>query len=159
MPDDNPTAPEQTGEAAPTADTAPKDWQAEADKWKALARKHEGAAKANMSAAERLAALEESQKSEVQKWQDRATTLERTANESTAALARYRVAVAKGLPPELVDRLRGNSEEELAADADQLLELVRPNTVTVTPSFNGGPRLTAPTGVDMNDVVRRMAGH
>lgn len=60
MPDD---------ELTPPADDAPddqpdKDWQAEASKWKALARKHEQAAKDNADAARRLAEIEESGKTE-----------------------------------------------------------------------------------------------
>lgn len=37
---------------------------------------------------------------------------------------RLKVAIAKQLPVDLVDRLRGSTENELAADADKLLELV-----------------------------------
>ena len=52
-------------EPIPPADDAlndqpDKDWQAEASKWKALARKHEKAAKDNADAARRLAEIEES---------------------------------------------------------------------------------------------------
>lgn len=39
-------------------------------------------------------------------------------------VSRLQVALAKGVPAELVDRLRGDSADELEADADQLLALV-----------------------------------
>lgn len=38
---------------------------------------------------------------------------------------RLRVATSKGLPLELVERLRGETEEEIAKDADELLALVK----------------------------------
>jgi len=38
---------------------------------------------------------------------------------------RLRVATSKGLPLELVERLRGETEEEIAKDADGLLALVK----------------------------------
>ena len=57
-------------------------------------------------------------------------------NEKTAAEnLRLRVAIEKKLPAELIDRLRGGTQEEMAADADKLLELVAP-----TPSLDGGVR-------------------
>jgi hypothetical protein len=40
--------------------------------------------------------------------------------------ARLKVALDKGLPKELVPRLVGNNEEELATDADSLLALLGP---------------------------------
>lgn len=39
---------------------------------------------------------------------------------------RARVALSKGLSADLADRLRGSTEDELAEDADRLLELVKP---------------------------------
>lgn len=117
---------ETTTTTTPTADTkAEKDWQAEAEKYRKFSREWETRAKANSNAAEKLAALEESQKTEAQKIAERAEAAERRAAESERELARYRVAVAKKLPAELTDRLRGDTPEELAADADALLALVR----------------------------------
>jgi hypothetical protein len=48
-------------------DTGGPDLTAEVEKWKALARKHEGTAKANAEAARRLSDLEEASKSETEK--------------------------------------------------------------------------------------------
>jgi hypothetical protein len=66
------------------------------------------------------------------------------------------VAAAKGLPAEWADRLQGESREELEADADRLRRIVGP-----TRSFGNADagRGEAPaTPVDMNKVLRRMAG-
>ena len=66
MPDD-----EQTSHDDEPGDDEPdKDWHAEADKWKRLSRENEAKAKANAAAANRLAEIEESQKSEQQKLAD-----------------------------------------------------------------------------------------
>jgi hypothetical protein len=83
----------------------------------------------------RLDELEKANLSELEKAQ-------RTATEATARLAEYektmirqRVALAKGVPADLVDRLRGDTEDEIAADADSLLALVKaPTTPKPDPS-------------------------
>ena len=115
----------------PPADDAPddqpdKDWQAEASKWKALARKHEKAAKDNADAAKRLAEIEESGKTE----QERLAEARRSADERAVTAeresARLRVALKKGLTEAQVRRLVGDTEEELEADADELLATFAP---------------------------------
>jgi hypothetical protein len=68
---------------------------------------------------------------------------------------RLRVAIEKQLPADLIDRLRGDTPEELAADADKLLELVKPKGSTAP--FNGGPRTPA-AGTSMNDLIRQQMG-
>ena len=117
MTDDEPLAHDDD-----TPDDQPdKDWQAEATKWKALARKHEKAAKDNADAARRLAEIEASGKTE----QERLAEARRTADERAVTAeresARLRVALKKGLTEAQVRRLVGDTEEELEADADELL--------------------------------------
>lgn len=144
-------------DAAPqdAPDTGAKDPQVEADKWKALARKHEQAAKANAGAAKKLADIENASKTEQQRLEERATAAERERDEQAAALLRMRVAVAKQLPADLVDRLRGSTEQELQADADQLLTLMsgaRPRG-----DIDQGARTQSAAPSDMNDLIRRAA--
>lgn len=95
------------------------------DFWKAKAREQEKRAKDNATAAKRLAELEEAQKTEQQKSEERASAAERERDEARREALRLRVAVAKKLPPELADRLRGDSEDELVADADALVALIK----------------------------------
>jgi hypothetical protein len=95
----------------------------EVAKWKELARKNEARAKENAEAAKRLAEIEESQKSETQKLQERAEVAEKAHGDATEELMRLRIAIAKGRP-EIAARLRGSTEEEIAADADELLALL-----------------------------------
>lgn len=112
--------PEATGTEPGANDPA-----AEAAKWKALARKHEAQAKANSAAAQRLAEIEESQKTEQQKLTDRAAEAERRLAEAEARWTKAEVAAAKGLPAGLALRLTGATREELEADADTLLEQIQ----------------------------------
>lgn len=109
---------------------------------KALARANEDAKRHRLRNKEleplavKARELEQAQKTAEQRLAERVETAERLARENKLALARYRVAVAKGVPAELVDRLRGDSEEELATDADALLALLAPTAPTTAP----GPR-------------------
>lgn len=142
-------APEQpaTGEPA-------KDWQAEAEKWKKLSRENETRAKQNATAAQRLAEIEETQKTAEQKAEERTKVAESNAASAAAEAARLRVALEKGLPADLVNRLVGSTPEELAEDADRLLALIKPST----PSFDAGARTTAAAPADMNALIRQKAG-
>ena len=121
------TEEEETGtETAPTTQ-ADKDWKAETEKWKTLARQHEANSK-------KLLAIEESQKTEAQKLVDARAAAEKTATDSQAEAMRLRVAVAKGLPADLIDRLHGSTKEELEADADALLKLFKTQQSTGDPA-------------------------
>jgi hypothetical protein len=104
----------------------------------------------------RLKEFEDRDKTESQKLAEARQAAEQRATAAESALARYRVAATKGVPAELVERLRGDTEDELAADADRLLELV--GGVRRTPDYDGGARQTAGKPADMNTLIRRQAG-
>jgi hypothetical protein len=63
------------------------------------------------------------------------------AQSATLSALRYRVALAKGLPANLAERLQGTTQEELEADADELAGMVTttPNGA-VRPDPSQGPR-------------------
>lgn len=83
----------------------------------------------------RLDEIEAASLSELEKAQ-------KAANDAAARLAEYekttlrqKVALIKGVPADLVDRLRGDTEDEIAADADALMALVNaPTTPLPDPS-------------------------
>lgn len=127
-----PEAPKPTPPAADTA--AEKDWQVEAEKWKALARKHEDQSKANADKARRFDEFEESQKSEQQKLEDRAKAAEAKAAEIELRALKAEVANEKGVPAVL---LTGTTAEELAAAADALLAFRGEKKL---PDMGGGDR-------------------
>ena len=94
------------------------DWKAEARKWESRAKQNLADAKANEGAAQRLAEIEEAQKTEAQKAQERLEAAEKRAAELELRAARAEVAATKGVPANL---LTGSTQEELEASADALL--------------------------------------
>lgn len=82
--------------------------------------------------AARVKEFEDATKSEADKAADRAAEIEQRATEAEkraleaeTALARAEVALEKGLTPAQAKRLTGSTKEELAADADEFLELLK----------------------------------
>lgn len=121
------TADTATAEADQQAAKA-VDWQAEAEKWKALARKHEQREKENAEKAKEYDSFKASQMTELEKVQAEAADLkakleEMTTSQKAAEIAaiRARVGLEKNLPAALIDRLQGEDEKSIAADADKLL--------------------------------------
>ena len=86
-----------------------------------IARKHEDRAKENFAAAQKLAAIEDAQKTESQRAADRIATLEREAADAKSTALRYEVGAEKGVPTKLLRYLTGSTKEELEANAAQLL--------------------------------------
>lgn len=141
---DAPEQPQEDGEAQPT--TFDADY---VKKLRDEAAKYRTEAKANAEAAKRLAQFEESQKSEQQKLMERAEAAERERDEIRLEALRLRIAHEKGLTPKQAARLRGSSEEELAADADDLLSEFGPAGPRRPMGDVGqGPRETATTPND-----------
>lgn len=122
----DPPAPD-TGAEPPSGDGGDGgDLAAEVEKWKALARKHEARAKQSHAAEQKLQELEDAKKSELEKATARADRAERARDEALARVMRAEVAARKGLTAEQAKRLQGNTEEELEADADELLAAFKP---------------------------------
>lgn len=94
------------------------------------------------------------------------TAAEKTATErdeaktqaQTAAKERDRLSVAlkTGLPADLVERLRGDTVEELEADATALLALVKP--AKGSSGFDGGPRPAAKADDDYASSLKKAFG-
>lgn len=116
---------------APPADT---DWVAEANKWKALSRKHEDQSKANADKAKQFDEITDANKSAIDKAVDRAAKAEARAAEVEVRALRAEVAADKGVPADL---LSGSTQEELEASADRLLAF---RGKAVPPDFGAGDR-------------------
>lgn len=121
------TEPTDPPETEPTG-TDGKDWQAEAEKWKALARKHEGSAKSNAEAAKRLAEIEESQKTDLEKAVGEAEQRGRQAAKLESAQERAAAKIEAALtgvvedPAAFIDDL--NLAKFVTADGDVDAEAV-----------------------------------
>ena len=65
-----------------------------------------------------------------------------------------KIALDKGLPFDMVGRLKGDTEEDLAKDADELMAMLRPQGFAR--GFDGGARgAAAGVSENANDVLRR----
>lgn len=114
---DEPTEPNEGTQPSDT-DT---DWKSEAEKWKRFARQHESQAKKNADKAKAYDELQDQQKTEAQRAAEERDQFKSQASESSKEAARLRVALNKGLTEAQAKRLVGDDEDELAADADELL--------------------------------------
>lgn len=123
-----PEAPKPTALESKPAETAP----AQETDWKAEARKWEDRAKANKEAADRLAAFEESQKTEAQKQADALAEAQSKVKEyetrEQVSAWKSEVATATGIP---AAALAGSTKEEIEAHAETLKSLI--------PKKPGGP--------------------
>lgn len=120
MSDDDPIVGDPgTGTDPTPTDPPDRDWKAEAEKWKALARKNESQAKANADAAKRLAEMEEAEKSEAEKLAERIAAADKARE---AAEKRARDALTRA---EFVAAAAGRVDDiDLAwraLDADQVV--------------------------------------
>lgn len=129
--------PESTKETKPTAEQEPK--VIAYDRFKEM---NDKAAKlqTQLDAIEKQRKTDEEKKLADQKqWQELAELKEKELKTKDAELLRLKIAHQKDLPFELVDRLKGETEEEISADADRLLEYVKPEDPKgVPPRKKGG---------------------
>lgn len=135
-------------EAQPSGDAQPEvtDWEAEAAKWKSLARRHEGKhlnalgfkSKDEISqlrqAAQKYAEFEDTQKSELQRANERAQTVEQQLADERAQNARLLAAATHNIPPELIELLGSGTAEEIGARAEVLAERLKAAAPAPTPA-------------------------
>lgn len=132
--------------ASPGAQPETKDWEAEAAKWKSLARQHENKHLAALGftsrdeidslrqAAEKYREFEEAQKTELQKATDRATSFEQKYASTLAANARLMAAAAYNIPPDLIDLLGSGTDEEITQRAAALAERLKATQPQAAPA-------------------------
>lgn len=147
---------------AATTETAAAEAPAQETDWKAQARKWEERAKANATAASKLAEIEEASKSEAQKLQEQLTALQERA--ATAERDRERLAViAKhGIPEDYQDLVHGVDAESLEASAAKIKSLIEANAPKerasfVIPDEGGSPNL-ALNGDGLESALRNKLG-
>ena len=138
------------GDAAGDPSKALAAAQAEAKKWRELSRKTEAQAKKGADAQKRLAELEERDKTEAQKLADRAAAAETKAAEAEAKYHRTLAAATYSLPPALIDRIAGTTEDEITESAETLAAAINEQVETQVAARvaaitqNGGSRGTRP---------------
>jgi hypothetical protein len=127
---------------APVTDD--RDWKAEAERWKTLSRKNESTAKQHAAA---LKKYEDANKSEAERLQEAVTSHQTRAERAEAALKRREIAEERA--PEhatvaqikaFAKRLAGESDDDLASDADELFALLAPAPAPATPKTPSRPK-------------------
>lgn len=115
---DEPMAP--TGPAAEPhgASGNPAGAAADPTDWKAMARKWEKQAKENRAAADELAKLKEASMTEQELAAKKAEETEAQLREARRRLSVYEAAKTAGVDAELLERMRGDTPEEIAANAE-----------------------------------------
>jgi hypothetical protein len=146
------------------------DWKVEAEKWQALARKHEDRAKANAGAAGELDKFRKAAMTEQERAVAEAEARGKTAAiaESAGRLARaeFRAAAAGRLSKEALDGfleyadpakfVDANGEPDAKAIEAVVKRLAGPDKPT---NFDGGARTPAAKTTDMNQLIRERAGY
>jgi hypothetical protein len=153
-----------------------KDWKAEAEKWRALARKHENQhlsvlgfkskdeIESLRDAAEKYRQVEEAQKTEIQKATERAQAVEQQLSEMRAQNARLLAAATYNLPPELIERIGGSTEEEISANAEALAAFLDEQRKAAAPqqrpveSLTPGAAPASAAPLSPDEWIRKLAG-
>lgn len=104
--------------AEPATEAPTSEAPAQETDWKAEARKWEDRAKANKSAAEKLAEIEEASKTADQKAAERLELAEKRAVELEQKADRAEVAAEKGVP---IGLIHGSNRAEMEASAEALI--------------------------------------
>jgi len=82
---------------------------------------------------------EEKKLADQKQWQELAELKEKELKTKDAELLRLKIAHQKDLPFELIDRLKGETEDEISADVDRLLEYIKPEDPKgIPPRKKGG---------------------
>lgn len=108
---------------------------------KALRAERDGRKAAEKAAAEykaKLDGIEKASLSDIERAQQEAKEAKGRLAELQRESLVHRVALQKGIPATLVDRLRGDTEDDISADADALLALVNAPRSPKPDSSQGG---------------------
>lgn len=135
----------ETTDAPETGATTENDDQGRDNDGAAMAKALKKANKEAETLRLRVKEFEDATKTEQDKLTERTAKAEKAAADAHRDYLRLKVGTAKGLDPELAERLRGDDEAEMAADADRLAQAFRPKTAG---SFDAGAKDTAPPGGD-----------
>lgn len=112
-----PIEPTEPKPAEPHGDVEPKP-AADATDWKAMARKWEKQAKENKAAADELAKLKEASMTEQELAAKRAEETAEQLREAQRKLNIYEAAKTAGIDASLLERMKGDTPEEIAANAE-----------------------------------------
>lgn len=126
---------------------------------KAERQRASNAEKANKALQAQLDQINAEKMTDIEKATQRATDAENRASKAEQKALRQSVALTKGLPAELVDRLRGDDEDSLIADADSLIALLNtPTSPRADPSQGAKPAAHALNGDPLLSALKSKLG-
>jgi hypothetical protein len=152
---------QQTTDQQQANGPAEPDYRADAEKWKALARKHETAAKLNASAAKELDTIRDAQKTAEQRLNDQLAAAQVELAQHRTREVRTSAALQAGLPADMAEYLTEVDPDAVLEQAKRLAERLKPAEPGRAPAPDarqgavGGP---ARQGDDPNAWIRRLAG-
>ena len=128
------------GESAPGSGNPPKGEnpaQGQGDKpediiakLQAEVARYRGEAKSGAAAIERLAAIEEAQKSDSQKAAEALAKAQSVAAAASAEARRLRIALSEGVPSDLIDFIGDGDDEQILSRAKRLAQLAKAEQVS-----------------------------
>jgi hypothetical protein len=161
---DDAEAEQKQGEATKEGDAGESDTddpqaklQADAERWKAMARRHEKAAKENAAAAKKLAELEDANKSETQKLNDQLSSAQVELQTLRVEKIRAQAARDAGLDPELAEYITAADPDEALSQAKRLAERLTPKAPK-SADLRQGVRQPAKPAASVDDWIRSASG-
>jgi hypothetical protein len=134
------------------------DWIREARKWENLAKKNLAEARANAEAAKKLAEIEDSSKSEVEKAQKRLEEAEQRAKELEFQVNRATVANSYKVPMDLLAGPKSSSPEDIEEYAKLLIDFKGEKEPNPVVSAEGKTPPMALNGSGIEDALRNALG-
>lgn len=134
VPQPQPSVPEQGGEK-PQGEVKPEGEKFDAEYVAGLLAENariKSAAKDGAAAIARLAAIEESQKSDAQKAAEALAKAQGDAAAAGMELRRLRVALSEGVPADLIDFIGDGDDEQILSRAKRLAQLAKVEQATKT---------------------------
>jgi hypothetical protein len=109
-------------------------------------RTWETRAKENSGAASKLKEFEDANKTEVQRASDRAIQAEKRATEAESLYHRTLACARYDLPPDLIDKVHGGSEDEINASAETLAAAINERAAVLAAAQAKANPTTSPPG-------------
>lgn len=158
------TATDATDQSTSTEGTADPKPTETVDFWKAKSREWEAKSKANATAAQKLAEIEDAQKSEAERLTDAANQAKAEAEQARAEALRWKIAAKHGISDADAETfLTASDEDTLTRQAERLAALaIKPDDTSKVPAprpdLSQGARDTKNSGDPAKDFAAFLGG-
>jgi hypothetical protein len=131
------------------------DWKAEAAKWKALARKHEGKVKELSPLAAEAKKRQDAEKTESQRLQEQLDAAQIELTGYRVSSVRQQAAAKVGLPADMAQFITATEEDAALDQAKMLLSRMAPTDLPAG-NFRQGTRQTPPQQMSKNQLFHAL---